>query len=294
MSYNNNQYGGARQGSGAPKREVVNEWRAIGILRSRYGKDDDEIKMTPYPNGGGVVHATLVVTSDTGVVDPGTGAPKMRTLYKLVDISTNKLINQQQLLSLKTGMKIRIAASLVSESYVSKKDNQRHTQEVAKVFALEILEMPQAQQGFQQGAGYPAPQGGYPQQQGGYAPQPGMYPPPQQGMYPLQQGGGYPAPQGGYPQQGGYAPQPGMYPPPQQGMYPPQQGGGYAPSQPQGGGAYTPPPQQGVQPQNRGNVRPAPAYTPTQAPVQQGQHGQAAPPASLEDMPEEYMQNINV
>lgn len=234
---NQNDQQGARK---AQKKPVINKWEGEGIVRTRSGNDNDEIKFFPFQNGGGAIHISVACTEINGA--DANGQPKAVTSYVPVNIMTNKLITQQQLMGVRPGMKVHVVGKLQPESYTSKKTGQKVTSMVVNAYVFEILEMPQQpyqqQPGYAQGAYQPpyggqpgySPQGGYPQQQGGMypaygAPQPGY---PQQGSMP---------PQGGYPQQGGYQPpyggQPGYMPP--QGVVP-----GAQPQQ-QAGGTSVPP-----------------------------------------------------
>lgn len=196
---NNNYYSGSPQG-GTPrtqKKDVFNQWQAIGILRSRSTDENEPLKFIPWKNGGGVVNANLKITEQIGVDE--NGQPKTRKTSVPVSIKTNKNITAQQLQSIMSGTKVRVVGRIQLETYESKSTNSRKTTLVADVYVLEILEVPM-QPAF----------GGYPQ---------GMVPP--QGMTPPQ---GMPAP--GYPPQGYPQAQPQYHPgqqPPQQYYHQPQQ-----------------------------------------------------------------------
>ena len=238
------------QGAARPqKKPVINRWEGEGIVKPRSGNDNDEIKFFPFKSGGGAIHITVACSEMTGTADQN-GQPKIVTSYIPVNVLTNKLITPQQLMGIRSGMKVHVVGKLQPETYTSRQTNQRVTRMVVNAFVFEILEMPlQAQGGYQP----QYQQNPYPPQQGGYAP----YPP--QGGYPAapaypQQGGGYP-PYGQYPQapQGApaYGPQGGMPPQaPQASAAAPSQGANVPPYyQPPGyqqvpGYAQAPPPPQ--------------------------------------------------
>ena len=219
----NNYASGNPQGGNRQKKEVFNQWQAIGVLRPF--KDGDPLKFTAWKNGG-VLNARLAIVEPIGVDENGN--PKTRKFSIKVSIKTNKNITAQQLQSLMAGTKVRIVSRLVYESYNDKSGAQR-TDVCADVFVVEVLETPQMFPQQPQPQYYP---GGYPQQYGQPAqPQyPGQYPPQGQPQYPQQP-----------PQQPQY---PGQYPPQgqphyqHQPQYPPQgqgQQGGMPPVMPQGG-----------------------------------------------------------
>ena len=201
MSYNN--HSGNPQGGSRQKKEIFNQWQAIGILRARSADENEPLKFIPWRSGGGVINANLKITEQIGV-DEG-GNPKTSKVSVPVSIKTNKNITAQQLQSIVSGTKVRVVGRLKLETYES--HNTKKTTLVADIYVLDILEQPM----------HPA-FGGYPQAtmpQPQYQPQypqgyfPGQYPP--QGVGPQYQAGpqNYPvpqqAPQGYY--QGQYVPQ---------------------------------------------------------------------------------------
>lgn len=220
---NNNSYGA----NNASKKQIINKWEGEGIVRPRSGNNDEQIKFYPFKNGGGAIHITVECSEMTGTADEN-GQPKVMTSYIPVNVMTNRLITQQQLMGICAGMKVHVVGKLQPESYTSRQTNQKVTRLVVNAFVFEVLQMPQQNAPAGYTGPYP-PQGGYPMQgnypgqpQPGYGPQPGYAP---QGGYPPQ--GGY---QGQPPQ--GYGPQPGYAP---QGGYLPQGGYQGQPGAPQGG-----------------------------------------------------------
>ena len=216
----NNYASGNPQGGNRQKKEIFNQWQAIGVLRPF--KEGDPLKFTPWKNGG-VLNARLSVVEPIGVDENGN--PKTRKFSIKVSIKTNKNITAQQLQSLMAGTKVRVVSRLVYESYNDKSGAQR-TDVCADVYVLEVLETPQMFPQQPQPQYYP---GGYPPHYGQpqYVPQPQPHYPPQgQPQYSTQ-----PQPQ-----------YPGQYPPqaPPQPQYAPQQQPQYAPQgQPgQQGGQY--------------------------------------------------------
>ena len=249
------------QGGGhAPKKTIINKWEGEGIVKPRTGNDNDPIQFFPFQNGGGAIHITIECTEMSGTADQN-GQPRVTTSYVPVNVMTNRLITQQQLMGIRSGMKVHVVGKLQHESYTSKKTNQKVTRLVVNAcYAFEILEMPQqaAPAGYEQHAGYGpqggyAPQGGYPQ--GGYGPQPGYA-----GV-----------PQGGYPQ-GGYGPQPG-----------------YAGQHQQGGTAYPTAPANGQQGAAPGGV--PPYYIPPQPGYAQAG---PVPQGVVDDLPPGEGETINV
>lgn len=249
-----------------PKKPKINEWCGEGIVQSRGGDPNEEIKFFPFKNGGGAIHITVACVENIGADDQG--RPKTQTCYVPVSVMTNRLITQQQLQSIRAGMKVKIVGKLAAETYTSKKDGQKKTTLVVNAYVFEVLQMPQQTYG-PQGGYQPQPGPGYAPLQQGYGPQGG------QPYYPPQSG--YPAP--GAPQ-GGYGPQPGYQP---QGGYPapgaphggqqtyPAQGGGYPGPQP----GYGYGPAAPAAPAPAGNVTPPPYYNPPQG----SQH------TTVEDLP---------
>lgn len=260
---NNYQQGGGR----APKKPVTNKWEGEGIVRSRTGNDQDEIKFYPFKNGGGAIHIAVAVSKESTEPDDQ-GRPKIVTTYVPVSVMTNRNINDAQLRAVRPGMKVHVVGELQAESYVSKQTNQRVTRLAVNAFVFEVLEMPQ--QAYQ-GAYQPQPQyGAQPQypaqpQYGGGQP---MYPgQPQYGSQPMYPGQpqyqGQP-PYGAQPQYQGQPPytgQPGMQPP---------QGGGVPPY-------YQPPQGATGQPQYQG--QPQYGTQPT------GMAPQGAGPETTDDLP---------
>lgn len=211
---NNNYVPGNPQGGNRQKKEIFNQWQAIGVLRSF--KENEPLKFTPWKNGG-VLNALLSVVEPIGQDENGN--PKTRKFSIKVSIKTNKNITAQQLQSLATGTKVRIVSRLVIETFTDR-ENKQNTRVCADVYVIEVLEMPM--QSFAQpptpNQYYPGYQQQYPQQQQQYAqhpqtpqyqqyPQyPGQTPVPPQYLTPPQT----PSPQGQYPP---YPPQPGQQPP---------------------------------------------------------------------------------
>lgn len=228
----------------SPKEPTINRWEGQGIVRTRSGNDGDEIKFFPFQKGGGAIHITVACTEVSRTADEN-GQPKTVTSYVPVNVMTNKNISDQQLMSVRPGMKVRVVGKLQPESYTSKKTGSKVTTMVVNAFVFEILEMPQPgfQPGYQPQPGY-APQGGYAPYPYGGQPQPGYMPPqggyPQQGYQPqaapqyYPQGGGYPPPPNYGPGMQGAAPAGGQPLPPyyQPPGYMPPQGGAPAPQGP--------------------------------------------------------------
>lgn len=225
----NNYQSGNPQGGNRQKKEIFNQWQAIGVLRPF--KENDTLKFIPWTNGG-VLNARLSVVEPMGQDENGN--QKTRKFSIKVSIKTNKNITAQQLQSLVAGTKVRVVSRLVIESYEGKSNI------CADVYVLDILETPMA--AYPQA---PAPQyypGGYPQ----YGQQPVPQTPPQYGNYPQAPAPQAPPQYGQYPPQ--YSPQPGVPPqygqqpqqapkaavppqaPPQYGQYPSQQPPWYKPA----------------------------------------------------------------
>ena len=225
----NNYQSGNPQGGNRQKKEIFNQWQAIGVLRPF--KENDTLKFIPWTNGG-VLNARLSVVEPMGQDENGN--QKTRKFSIKVSIKTNKNITAQQLQSLVAGTKVRVVSRLVIESYEGKSNI------CADVYVLDILETPMA--AYPQA---PAPQyypGGYPQ----YGQQPVPQTPPQYGNYPQAPAPQAPPQYGQYPPQ--YPPQPGVPPqygqqpqqapkaavppqaPPQYGQYPSQQPPWYKPA----------------------------------------------------------------
>lgn len=249
-------------GGGAPRKEKINEWSGIGIVRPRSGNDNDEIRFFPFQKGGGVIHITVACTEPAQGADEN-GQPRMKISYIPVNVMTNKNILPENLQSIRPGMKVRVVGKLEPESYTSKKTGQKVTSLVVNAFVFEVLSQPQQMAAPQYGQPYypqGAPQGGYPPAPYG----PGMPQP-------------YAQPQGGYPQYG-YAPQGGYPAPRYQGGYQPQ---GTSPAQP---------PQQGAP---AAGAQPPAYYVPPQGAAPQygaQQPGQPAAPAQpqggvVDDLP---------
>lgn len=236
MPYNNYEPMPGQQESGrGQKKTIYNRWEGEGIVRPRSGNESDPIQFYAFPNGGGAIHVTVQVQEPSGV-DPQTGQTRYETNYIPVNITTNRIITQQQVKNIRSGMRVRIVGALKYKSYTSKKTGQKTGSLEVNAFACDIL-------GAVQQA---APQ--YMPQQGGYQ-QPPQYGPQQQ--YAPQQPGPQYAPQGGYqqPPQGYGQAQP-QYNQPR----PVQPGPQYVPAQPaqQQQQQQTPPPYyrppQGAQP----------------------------------------------
>ena len=262
-NYNN---GGDR----APK-PVLNQWKGEGIIKARSGNDNDPIRFFPFTNGGGAIHATLVV-AQAGAPDPN-GQPRIRNTYIPISVMANKNITAEQLQNIQPGTRVRVVGELRTETYTSKKSGQKTSTLVVNAFVFEIISLPQQPYGQQ----YP-PQGGYaPQPMYGGAPQP-QYPP-QGGYAPQPVYGGAPQPQ--YPPQAGYAPQQGYRGAPQQ-QYPPQ--GGYAPQQGYGGTPQNAAPQPKPAAPAPATTQPAPPPYYRQPAPQQGQAPQGV--TTIEDLPE--------
>lgn len=271
MSYNNQP--GYGQDAQKPKKEKVNEWVGVGIVRPRSGNDQDPIKFFPFQRGGGAIHITLACTE---VFNDASGAAKTRTAYVPVNVLTNGgKLDIPLVQSIRAGMKIRVVGKIEPESYTSKKTGQKVTSLVVNAYYLEILQQQTfapgqpayGQQPYYGGQGYQPPMGGQPY----YGPQPGQQMPGQPPM------GGQPAM--------GY--QPGYAPAPQGPYYGPQPGQPMTGQPPMGG-------------QSAPGYQPAPAAPRTQfapgqppqgaAPAAQRQplyQQPAAPGPALEDMPEE-------
>lgn len=223
MSYQNNpggyqqqpyQQGQAQRGA---RKEKINEWCGVGIVRPKSANENDVIKFYPYKDkDGGIVNFNLKITEFTGTSDEY-GNPRQRQTSVPVSVRTNKNITSQQLQSVVSGMKVRIVGRLELQSYKSTKTGMDVTALVVVAHVFEILEMPmQAAQQYQRPAAPGYAQGGAPYQQ----PAPQGY---QQGGY-----SPYPPQQGGY-MQGQNPPYPPAMPAQQQGqMYQPQ---GQMPSQ---------------------------------------------------------------
>lgn len=267
-----------------PKKQVINKWEGIGIVRPRSAQENDALQFFAFPNGGGALHFSLLCTEITGA--DANGAPKTRTTYLPVKVYTNKNITEQQLRSIVSGMKLRCVGSLQHESYTSKKTGQKVSALVLNAYVIEILEAPMQGQYPPQPYGtqypYPQPQQGGPAYQQPYPePAPGpqrapaqapqYQPQPQYGQAPAQGPQYQPQPQYGQ----APAPAPQYQPQPQYGQAPAQ-----APAQAQPQYQPQPQPQQQAQPQQQQAQAAPPYYRPAPAP-------QAAPAPVEEDMPED-------
>ena len=274
-------------GSRAPKKPIINKWEGEGIVKPRTGNEGDEIKFFPFNGGGGAIHITVACSEMTGTADAN-GQPRIVTYYIPVNVMTNKLITEQQLKGVRTGMKVHVVGKLQQESYTSKQTGQKVTRMVVNAFVFEILEMPQYSQQPVYGAPQPGAYGpqtapaGYGPQPGGYGPQPGAPAPYPAPAYGGAQPGGYPAPPAGY------GPQPGGY-----GAQPAPAGYGQQPAAPAGYGQ----PQQGAQ-QNTPTAPPyyrapgygaVPGYAQAPAPA-----AAPAPVPGEDDLPLGNGENINV
>ncbi len=245
----NNYQSGNPQGGNRQKKEIFNQWQAIGVLRPF--KEGDSLKFKPWKNGG-VLNALISIVEPIGVDE--NGSPKTRKFTMKCSIKTNKNITAQQLQSIAPGTKVRVVARLILESYADSRQ-QQVTSVCADIYVLEILEVPM--QNYQQSPQYPPQYGQYPQGPQMTQPQQPQYYPPQ-GQQP-------PAPQ--YPAYPGYPGYPGQQ------MAQPQQPPQYQPqSQPQ---PQAQPPQY-YQPQGQ----PVPPYyqQPTGQPMGQ--------PIDIDDLPD--------
>ena len=197
------QQGGQSRRRRDPAQEPVNQFRGIGIVRPRSGKDDDPIQFWPFKGRpGGAIHFMLVTSEMIG--NDESGQPKTKDTYHQVTVMTNKSITQQQLEGIRAGMKVRVVGPYRTESFKGRDGNQQFRM-VVQAFVLEVLEMPQQ-------IAAPAP----------YAPQGQQYPTPQGQPFPASRQGGQPfygqqpGYQQGWPQQ--QPPMPGQpFPAPQQG-----------------------------------------------------------------------------
>ena len=216
----NNYQSGNPQGGNRQKKEIFNQWQAIGVLRPF--KEGDTLKFKPWKNGG-VLNALISIVEPIGVDESGNA--KTRKFTMKCSIKTNKNITAQQLQSIAPGTKVRVVARLILESYADSRQ-QQVTSVCADVYVLEILEVPM--QTYQQPPQYQpqAPYGQYPQAQP-------VAPPPAQPQYyqPQAQPPQAPAPQ--YPNYPGYPGYPGQPVPQPQPQYQAQPQQAPPPAQPQ-------------------------------------------------------------
>lgn len=270
----NYQTGNAQNGGQRQRKEIINKWEGIGVVRSRSRDGNEPVKIQQFQNGGAAINVNVVVSEFTGKSDEN-GNPKYKTTSIPVNVYTNKNITVQTLQAVCPGCKVHVVGSLAVESYQNKETNQFTSKIVANAFVFEIMEQPMqpaawGQQPYGQQPGY-APQYGQPAMPQGFQPQVPQYGQPAmpQGFQPQAPQYGQPAPAPG---QAPYqqAPQYGQQPMAPQG-YQPQ--AGPAPQQPQA-------PQYGA-PAQGGNVRQAPYYQQPQAPQQPSVPGPAD-----DDMPD--------
>ena len=262
--YNQNAQGGYQQqpypqgqAQKAPRKDKVNEFTGIGIVRPLSNNENDTI--TFYPNKakpGGHISFFLKITELTGTSDEN-GNPNASRVSIPVNVWTNKNITPQQLQGVISGMKVQIVGKVKLGVHENKQTGQKLSRLEVDAHVFKVLEMPM--QGAQQYQAGPA---------GGQAPRYG------QQQMPPQQGYQQPAPgYQPYPPQGGYA-QPAPIPGPQ-GYYPAQQ---QMPPQKQPAQGYQ-------QARPAGQQVPPPTIPPYYQPAPQ-QGYQQGPGVVMEDLPE--------
>lgn len=201
----------SRGGSRGPKEPVINKGEWTGVVRSRTGSDQDEIRFIQWPNGGGVIHFTLECREP--YLDEREGVQKERTDYLPVNARTNsKTISQELLMGIRAGMRVHVVGKVQNETYTSKRTGERRSTLAVNAFVLEILDEPAygARPIYGPADRYPAapqqPAQAWGVPQGQYGP----YPP-----QPVYQQPGWPQAQ--FPPASQYGPQPQSYPPQPQG-----------------------------------------------------------------------------
>ena len=222
---------GAYQNNGSPRKEIINQWQGVGVLRAKSTDPNAPLRFYSKDGVTGVLHAKIVVTQNSRNKDQNGDAIITKDEFSL-DAWTNTKISFNMLRNMQQGTKVRVVGEAHKKHYQDR-NGAWQTDFVINAYVLEILATPQQayQQAPQQGGfapqgygqGHAQPNQGYQQapQQGGFAPQgygqghaqpnQGYQQAPQQGNFtPQGYGQGYAQPNQGYqqaPQQGNFTPQ---------------------------------------------------------------------------------------